>query len=90
MTRLTVDLRMYRHSGIGRYLRNIIPALLPLLHYDSVRVLGSKKLFGDAPWLPQVELFETAATVYSPAEQALPFTSAFRDTNLLWVPHYNR
>lgn len=88
-TRLTIDLRMYRHSGIGRYLRNIIPPLLPLLHCDSVRVLGTKKLFGEEPWLGQVELFETAAAIYSPVEQALPFTAAFRDTSLLWVPHYN-
>ena len=80
---------MYRHSGIGRYLRNLIPPLLPLLHCDSVRVLGTKKLLGAEPWLAQVELFETAAAIYSPAEQALPFTTAVRATTLLWVPHYN-
>ena len=89
MTRLTVDLRMYRHSGIGRYLRNLVPPLLPLLHCDSVRVLGTRELFSEEPWLTQVELFETAVAIYSPAEQALPFTAAFRDTDLLWVPHYN-
>lgn len=89
MTRLTIDLRMYRHSGIGRYLRNVLPPLLPLLQCKSVRVLGKKNLFDDAPWLAQVELFETTAAIYSPAEQALPFTAAFRDTDLLWVPHYN-
>ncbi len=91
MTRITIDLRMYRHSGIGRYLRNLIPALLPLLHADAVRVLGTPTLFADAPWLtdPRIELFPTDAPIYSPAEQLLPLRGAFRNSNLLWVPHFN-
>ncbi len=91
MTRITIDLRMYRHSGIGRYLRNIMPAILPLLHTDAIRVLGSATLFADAPWLtdPRVEIFETEAPIYSPTEQLLPLRGAFRNSTLLWVPHYN-
>jgi glycosyltransferase involved in cell wall biosynthesis len=91
MTRITIDLRMYRHSGIGRYLRNLIPSLLPLLEADAVRVLGSSDLFGDAPWLrdPRIQLFETSAPIYSIAEQLLGLRGAFRDTTLLWVPHFN-
>jgi glycosyltransferase involved in cell wall biosynthesis len=91
MTRLTIDLRMYRHSGIGRYLRNLIPQLLPLLHADRIRVVAPRALIADAPWLttPQVELFETSAPIYSLAEQLLPLRGAFRNTTLLWVPHYN-
>lgn len=91
MTRITIDLRMYRHSGIGRYLRNLIPALLPLLRVDAVRVLGTPTLFADAPWRsdPRIEIFPTDAPIYSIAEQLLPFRGAFRDSNLLWVPHFN-
>ena len=91
MTRITIDLRMYRHSGIGRYLRNIIPAILPLLHADAIRVLGSATLFANAPWLsdPRIEVFKTEAPIYSPAEQLLPLRGAFHNSNLLWVPHYN-
>src|SRR5580704_15351031 len=63
MTRITIDLRMYRHSGIGRYLRNLMASVRPLLEADAVRVLGSSDLFGDAPWLrdPRIQLFETSA-----------------------------
>ena len=88
---LTIDLRMYRHSGIGRYLRNLIPPLLPLLHADRIRIVAPRALIAGAAWLaePRIELFETSAPVYSIAEQLLPLRGAYRDTRLLWVPHYN-
>src|SRR5579863_4261444 len=95
MPRITIDLRMYCHSGIGRYLRNLMPSLLPLLQANSVRVLGTPALLGDASWLggPQrdqrIELFETSAPIYSLAELQLGLRGAFRDTQLLWVPHFN-
>lgn len=91
MIRITIDLRMYRHSGIGRYLRNLIPTILPLLQADVIRVLGTRTLFADDPWLrdPRVEIFKTDAPIYSVAEQLLPFRGAFRDSSLLWVPHFN-
>ena len=91
MTRITIDLRMYRHSGIGRYLRNLIPILLPLLRADAVRLLGTQTLFANAPWLTdqRIEIFSTDAPIYSIAEQLLPLRGAFRNSNLLWVPHFN-
>lgn len=90
-TRLTIDLRMYRHSGIGRYLRNLVPALLPLLEAEHIRVIGSETLFASPEWLrdPRVEIYETPAAVYSVAEQMLPLRDAYANTRLLWVPHYN-
>lgn len=95
MTRLAIDLRMYRHSGIGRYLRNLLPPLLPLLQAESIRVIAPPTLIADAPWLqksdpdPRIEVFPTGAPIYSMAEQLLPLRGAFRDTQLVWVPHYN-
>jgi len=91
MTRIAIDLRMYRHSGIGRYLRNLLPPLLPLLHADAIRVIAPPTLIADAPWLldPSVEVFPADAPVYSIAEQLLPLRGAFPDTQVLWVPHYN-
>jgi len=88
---LTIDLRMYRHSGIGRYLRNLTPLLLPHLEAESIRILGTRALFGDAPWLeePRIDLIETEAPIYSVAEQCLAFGADLRDAGLLWVPHYN-
>jgi glycosyltransferase involved in cell wall biosynthesis len=89
--RLTADLRMFRHSGIGRYLRNVMPHLLPLLAADRVRVLGPHGIFADAAWRndPRIEVFTTPAPIYSVQEQMLGMRGAYRNTRLLWVPHYN-
>jgi glycosyltransferase involved in cell wall biosynthesis len=86
---LTADLRMYRHSGIGRYLRNLFPLLLPQLNADEVHVLANPELLGDAPWLtdPRVHLTKTSARIYSHKEQHL-LTTVPRG-HLLWVPHFN-
>lgn len=88
---LTVDLRMYRHSGIGRYLRNLFPLLLPLLDVDRVRVLSRREILVGAPWLgdSRIEIVEESARIYSLAEQALALRSIYRERNVLWVPHYN-
>lgn len=87
----TADMRMYRHSGIGRYLRNLFPLLLPLLHADRIRVMGESGLFADAPWLKdsRIEFVEEHAKIYSPGEQMMGLRNAYRHTHLLWVPHYN-
>ena len=89
--RLTVDLRMYRHSGIGRYLRNLFPMLLPQIDAERVRVLGSRDLFGEATWLSdeRIEVVEDAAPIYSVREQTMRLRGDYRATDLLWVPHYN-
>jgi glycosyltransferase involved in cell wall biosynthesis len=82
---------MYRHSGIGRYLRNIFPLLLPLIETDHIRVLATRAILDEPAWLndPRVELVETSAAIYSVQEQLLTLGGAYRATDLLWVPHYN-
>ena len=88
---LTIDLRMFRHSGIGRYLRNLVPLLLPQLHADSIQVLAAPGLLSGMDWLadPRVHAIEVSAPVYSLSEQFLPLRSLYRNAGLLWVPHYN-
>jgi glycosyltransferase involved in cell wall biosynthesis len=89
--RLTVDLRMYRHSGIGRYLRNLLPLLLPLLDADRVRFLSKREIIGSPAWLadPRIEFKEEPARIYSVNEQMMSLRGVYRGTSLLWVPHYN-
>jgi glycosyltransferase involved in cell wall biosynthesis len=90
---LTVDLRMYRHSGIGRYLRNLFPLLLPLVEADTVRVWGRRAVMGEAGWLddPRVRMVETEAQIYSVSEQLLAAKAGIRGEadGVLWVPHFN-
>lgn len=89
--RLTMDLRMYRHSGIGRYLRNLFPLLLPLLNVDRVRVLAPREILEGSAWMadPRVQVVEESAKIYSVAEQALVLRGVYGKRDVLWVPHYN-
>jgi glycosyltransferase involved in cell wall biosynthesis len=81
---------MYEHSGIGRYLRNLVPLLVPQLRADRIRVLGQRRLLGEAAWMgdPRVEVVETAAPIYSVQEQRMD-TRAKNASDVLWVPHFN-
>ncbi|SNS23694.1 Glycosyltransferase involved in cell wall bisynthesis [Granulicella rosea] len=91
MPRLTIDLRTYRNSGIGRYLQNLVPQLLPLLTADSIRVVTRPGLLGEAAWLSdtRLQIVETTAAVYSPQEQLLGLRGLWGSPDLLWIPHYN-
>jgi glycosyltransferase involved in cell wall biosynthesis len=86
---LTADLRMVRHSGIGRYLRNLVPLLLPQLQADEIHILASQELLSGTPWLadPRIRLVETSAPIYTLAEQRL--LTSIPNNHLLWVPHFN-
>jgi glycosyltransferase involved in cell wall biosynthesis len=89
--RMTADLRMWRHSGIGRYLRNVVPLLLPQLSCENVRLIGQRELFEAVEWLddPRIEFVEEAAAIYSISEQMMGLRGRFRGSDLLWVPHFN-
>jgi hypothetical protein len=82
---------MYRHSSIGRYLRNLFPLVLPLLDLDRLRDLGRRDIIEAPAWLgdPRIELVEQPAGIYYAQEQRMAFNGAYRDTSLLWVLHYN-
>src|SRR5271154_3466734 len=88
---LTIDLRMYSMSGIGRYLRNVVPQLLPLLEAKKIRVIGDRERLLADGWSKdsRVEVFDSRAGIYGLEEQALALNGALRGTNLLWVPHYS-
>jgi glycosyltransferase involved in cell wall biosynthesis len=94
MPALTLDLRMWRHSGIGRYLRNLVPLVLPQIRVESVVVLGVRALMeGDASHAvladPRVQFREAPAPIYSVAEQAMALRGVYASGGVLWTPHYN-
>lgn len=62
----TADLRMYQHSGIGRYLRNLVPLLFSLLEVDEIHVLAPPELLRGAEWLAdlRIQIIPTTAPVY--------------------------
>ena len=80
--KLVIDARMINDSGIGTYLKNIIPFLIPNF---IVVLLGNKK---------ELEIFENIsvipfyANIYSIKEQLLlPFI--IPKCYIFWSPHIN-
>ena len=88
---LTIDCRMWRHSGIGRYLRNVVPQIVAQLECSRIQVLAPRELLAGEPFLDdaRVRLTEFAAPIYSTREQLAPWTGLYRNAGLLWIPHYN-
>jgi len=88
--RITIDLRMLNHSGIGTYLRNTVPALIaerPEIHFT---LLGAPEELRTLPGADAAncELREFRAPIYSIAEQVGAWRLTPRGTDLYWSPHY--
>jgi glycosyltransferase involved in cell wall biosynthesis len=91
MKQLTIDLRMYRNSGIGRYLQTLMPDLIPRVDASRIQILCKPGDLEDEGWTndPRIEAREFRAPIFSVAEQLAIVQRTYRDADLLWVPQYN-
>ena len=89
--KLTIDLRMYRMAGIGRYLQTVMPSLVPLLHASKIRILGNSVDFISENWVrdSRIHVQEFRSPIFSIGEQLAPSWGVYRESDLLWVPQYN-
>jgi glycosyltransferase involved in cell wall biosynthesis len=86
MKEICVDARMALHSGVGTYIRNILPSLKS--SFASLRVLASTHLVEKWPELQSYDLIPMKSGIYTIQEQLeLPLRIPFCD--LYWSPHYN-
>ena len=88
---ITIDCRMVNASGIGTYLRNILPLIICELNDVNFFLLGDKNEIIDLGWndYNNIEIVEFHAPIYSIKEQLyLPFKIP-RGTTIFWSPHYN-
>lgn len=88
---VAVDVRMARDSGIGTYIRHILPRVIALRPEWTFTMLGSAadldRLGGAAH--PNVEARECTARIYTIAEQVELVRKIPRTADLFWSPHYN-
>ena len=73
---LCIDARMIDASGIGRYLRNIIPGVIGKFPQASFFLIGDRDKLEKLPWVQsrQVKILHCLAPVYSIQEQfQIPF-----------------
>ena len=84
--KLVIDVRMINASGIGRYLKNVLPGIVS--EFSQVVVLGNKDEIVQFEWASKVEIVNFNAKIYSVKEQILyPFLIPRCD--VFWSPHFN-
>ncbi|MHA6247677.1 glycosyltransferase family 4 protein [Pontibacter sp. CAU 1760] len=85
MPTLVVDARMIHASGIGVYLRNILPFLAE--KYDTT-LLGCPQELAKFKWPANTRILSAGAPIYSLKEQWQLFRKV-PACDIFWSPHYN-
>ena len=88
---VTVDARMLRATGIGTYLRALLPRVVARLGQARFCLLGdpaalSREGLGDGE---RVSVRALRAGIYGAREQPELWLRTPRDTSLFWAPHVN-
>lgn len=81
--RLTIDARMIHHSGIGKYLRMLMPFITK--EYD-VTLLGNPEQL--AQFTPLAKVIAFTSPIYSIGEQ-IQLPKLVSHVDIFWSPHYN-
>ena len=85
MEKLIIDFRMHKASGIGTYVKSLLPFLVEKF---EVILLGSKAEIRDYAWSKSVKILECKSKIYSIKEQ-LELPIKIPKCDIFWSPHYN-
>lgn len=85
LSTLVIDARLIKASGIGVYLKNIIPSLLDDF---KITLLGDIEQLMQEEWSRRTQIISCQAPIYSIKEQ-LALRNKIPTCDLLWSPHYN-
>jgi glycosyltransferase involved in cell wall biosynthesis len=88
---VTVDARMLRSTGIGTYLRALLPRVVERLGQARFCLLGEPAVLGREASLrdSRVRFRALKAGIYGPTEQVRLLAATPRDTRVFWAPHVN-
>lgn len=89
--RIAIDLRMLDASGIGTYIRHLLPLILTARPQDRFVLLGDPDRIAMHEWsrADTVQIIPCRARIYSVSEQWQLLTRTPRHVDLFWTPHYN-
>ena len=85
MVKIAIDVRMINHSGIGTYLRNLLPCLVN--KYEIV-LLGSEVILSKFEWSQSVQIINCKSEIYSLKEQ-FELLRKIPECDFFICPHYN-
>jgi glycosyltransferase involved in cell wall biosynthesis len=82
---------MLSSSGIGTYLSNVLPRLIPLYRGPGIRLIGNADELGRQPWARagEVGVVDCRSPIYSIREQLRLPQLIPKDCGLFWSPHFN-
>lgn len=88
--RITIDGRMVSNTGIGRWLENIVRALLNIESPHSIKVLVNPDSERTRRFLAPTQIIRFPAPIYSVREQvSLPFELAADRPDVVHYPNFN-
>lgn len=91
MSEIGIDARMVDHSGIGRYLRQLVPRVTARNPDLRFVLLGDRTRMEELGWShsPNVTTRAFGAPIYSVREQISREGPGYGRFDLFWSPHYN-
>lgn len=91
MTHIAIDCRMLDSSGIGTYIRSVVPRVVRLRPEWQFALIGPEARLQELDWtsLANVTVVACDVPIYGIWEQLAVLRRIPRGTDLLWVPHYN-
>jgi glycosyltransferase involved in cell wall biosynthesis len=89
--KITIDVRMINSSGIGTYIKNLIPLIIEYFGFEKIVLIGDKKQIQDSGYfnMSNLECIDLNSPIYSLKEQLYLLRKIPKDTELFWSPHYN-
>jgi glycosyltransferase involved in cell wall biosynthesis len=85
MVKITIDARMINHSGIGTYIRSLVPNLVN--KYNLI-LLGDREILTKFNWSETVRIIDCRSSIYSVREQ-LEIPLKIPSCDIFICPHYN-
>jgi glycosyltransferase involved in cell wall biosynthesis len=91
MTHVAIDCRMLDSSGIGTYIRSVVPRIVRLRPAWQFALIGPEAHLREMDWTSSsnVTVIPCAAPIYSISEQFAVLRCIPQGTQLFWSPHYN-
>jgi glycosyltransferase involved in cell wall biosynthesis len=90
---IAIDVRMMHHSGIGTYLKALVPRMIAARPEYRFTLIGSPSALAAVPHRAgegeAVQLRVCHAPIYGITEQLSLTVAIPRDVTLYWAPHYN-
>ncbi|GMX60384.1 glycosyltransferase family 1 protein [Paenibacillus elgii] len=88
--KVSIDARMVNSSGIGTYIKNIVPLIIQKNPQYDFYLLGEKKVLEAQCWdNTNIKIIEMKSKIYSINEQFEFMKKIPKDTDLFWSPHFN-